>query len=169
MRNPQPDLKLKPLNPRQVNALQMTIDGYRKGEICERLGITQKTLFNWRKLPAWDEQITAVLRSDSEDGEGQIKSLLPLATRTLKQLVVAGPDNIRLGAARTILEAHATLVAREEQAQVIGDLERRLEELAAAGVQSLAPASTTEVIDAELEPVQSSAGSAACDAGTPDQ
>ena len=49
-------------------------------------------------------------------------------------MVLAGPDNIRLGAARTILEAHATLVAREEQAQVIGDLERRLEELAAAGV-----------------------------------
>ena len=147
----------------------MTIDGYRKGEICERLGITQKTLFNWRRLPAWNEQVRAVLQVESEDGQGQIKTLLPLAVQTLKQLIVNGAPNIKLGASRTVLEAHANLVQREEQAQVIGDLERRLEELAAAGVQSLAPASPVEVIDAELEPVQSSAGSAACDAGTPDQ
>ena len=158
MRDSLPDMKVKPLNPRQVNALQMTIDGYRKSEICERLGITQKTLFNWRRLPAWNEEVRAVLQVESEDGQGQIKSLLPLAVQTLKQLIVNGAPNIKLGASRTVLEAHATLVQAEQQAQVIGDLERRLEELAAAGVQSLAPASApADVIDAELEPVQSSA------------
>jgi hypothetical protein len=156
MRNqPAIDLKMRPLNPRQVSALQMVIDGYRKGEICERLGITHKTLFNWRRLPAWNEQVQAVLKIDSEDGQGQIKSLLPLAVQTLKALIVNGTDNIKLGASRTILEAHANLVQREEQAQVISDLERRLEEIAAVGVQSLAPAIAAEVIDAELEPVQS--------------
>ena len=97
--------KYKPLNPRQVNALQMTIDGYQKGTICEKLGITQKTLFNWRRLPAWNEEVRAVLRVDSEDGQGQIKSLLPLAVQTLKKLIVNGTDNIKLGAARTVLEA----------------------------------------------------------------
>ena len=119
MRNqPAIDLKIRPLNPRQVNALQMTIDGYRKGEICERLGITQKTLFNWRRLPAWNEQVRAVLQIESEDGQGQIKSLLPLAVQTLKQLIVNGSENIKLGASRTILEAHANLVQREEQVGV---------------------------------------------------
>ena len=146
-----PDLKIRPLNPRQINALQMTLDGYRKGEICERLGITHKTLFNWRRLPSWNEQLQVVLRSDSEDGQGQIKSLLPLATQTLKTLIVGGTDQIKLGAARTILEAHANLVAREEQAEVIRDLEVRLEQIAAGGLQALPAA---EVIDAELEPVE---------------
>ena len=158
MRNqPAIDLKIHPLNPRQVNALQMTIDGYRKGEICERLGITQKTLFNWRRLPAWNEEVRAVLQVDSEDGQGQIKSLLPLAVQTLKRLIVNGTDNIKLGAARTVLEAHATLVAREEQAEVIRDLEVRLEQIAAGGLQALPAGNTAaeaDVIDAELEPVE---------------
>ncbi len=155
MRNqPAIDLKIRPLNPRQVNALQMVIDGYRKGEICERLGITEKTLFNWRRLPAWNEQVQAVLQIDSQDGQGQIKSLLPLAVQTLKKLIVNGTDNVKLGASRTVLEAHANLVAREEQAAVIADLEVRLEEIAAVGVQSLAPMASAVVIDAELEPVQ---------------
>ena len=149
-----PDLKIRPLNPRQINALQMTLDGYRKGEICERLGITHKTLFNWRRLPSWNEQLQVVLRSDSEDGQGQIKSLLPLATQTLKTLIVGGTDQIKLGAARTMLEAHATLVAREEQAEVIRDLEVRLEQIAAGGLQALPAA---EVIDAEVEPVETDA------------
>ena len=153
-------MKIRPLNPRQVSALQMTIDGYRKGEICERLGITHKTLFNWRSLPAWNEQVQAVLKIDSEDGQGQIKSLLPLAVQTLKTLIVNGSENIKLGASRTILEAHANLVQREEQAEVIRDLEVRLEQIAAVGVQSLAPMASAEVIDAELEPVQSTGPSA---------
>ena len=46
------DTKLKPLTPRQANALQMTLDGHTKGEIQERLGITQVTLWRWRQLPA---------------------------------------------------------------------------------------------------------------------
>lgn len=147
---------IKPLTGRQQAALQLTLDGYTKGSICEQLSISQPTLWRWRSLPAWNEQLNLVLRSDSEDGQGQIKSLLPLAVSTLKKLIVNGADNIKLGAARTILEAHATLVQAEQQAQVISDLERRMEELAAAGLQSLAPAASAEVIDAELEPVQSS-------------
>ena len=43
-------MKLKPLTPRQANALQMTLDGHRRDYICEKLGITHKTLWNWRKL-----------------------------------------------------------------------------------------------------------------------
>ena len=74
--------------------------------------------------------------------------------RMIAMKICGGPDNIKLGAARTILEAHANLVAREEQAEVIRDLEVRLEQIAAGGLQSLPAA---EVIDAEVEPVETEA------------
>ena len=152
MRNgPTSPQKIEPLTSRQRNALQLTLDGYTKKMICESLGISQPTLWRWRTLPAWNETLDVALKEDSKDGQGQIKTLLPLATQTLKKLIINGPDNIKLGAARTILEAHANLVAREEQAEVIRDLEVRLEQIAAGSLQALPAA---EVIDAELEPVE---------------
>ena len=93
MRAAQPDLKLKPLTPRQANALQMTLDGYRKNEICDKLGITQKTLWTWRRLPAWNEQLNVAVRDSSGDGEVHIRTLLPLATIALKKLILTGTDN----------------------------------------------------------------------------
>jgi hypothetical protein len=152
-RTHRPPQKLKPLSPRQANALQMTLDGHTKGEIQERLGITQATLWRWRQLPAWDEQLSIVLRDSSGDGQGQIKSMLPLATRRLKQLLHSPTETVALGACRTVLEAHANLVAREEQQQVLADLEARLEELQdAARNQGLLPhAHEAEVLDVELD------------------
>lgn len=154
------DTKIKPLTPRQANALQMTLDGHTKGEIQERLGITQATLWRWRQLPAWNEQVSLVLRDSSGDGQGQIKSMLPLATRRLKQLIHSPTEGIALGACRTVLEAHANLVAREEQQQVLEELEVRLEELKSeVQQQGLLPHEHgAEVLDVELEPEPAEAG-----------
>ena len=131
MRAPQPAMAIKPLTPRQANALQMTLDGYAKQEIQERLGINQATLWRWRKLPAWNETVSVVLRDASGDGQGQIKSMLPLATRRLKQLIHSTTETVALGACRTVLEAHMQLVAREQDQAVMAELEARLGELQA--------------------------------------
>jgi hypothetical protein len=124
-------MAIKPLTPRQANALQMTLDGYAKQEIQERLGINQATLWRWRKLPAWNETVSVVLRDASGDGQGQIKSMLPLATRRLKQLIHSTTETVALGACRTVLEAHMQLVAREQDQAVMAELEARLGELQA--------------------------------------
>ena len=154
MRAPQPAMSIRPLTPRQANALQMVLDGYSKQEIQERLGINQATLWRWRKLPAWDETVSVVLRDSSGDGQGQIKSMLPLATRRLKQLILSTSEGVALGAIRTVLEAHANLVAREEQGQVLAELEARLEELRAATInQGSLPSAfeATEVVVVEAD------------------
>ena len=149
MRAAQPDLKLKPLTPRQANALQMTLDGYRKNEICDKLGITQKTLWTWRRLPAWNEQLNVAVRDSSGDGEVHIRTLLPLATAALKKLILTGTDNVMLGAARTVLEAHANLVAREQDQAVMAELEARLEELQAVATNRL-PAAANGAIEVDF-------------------
>ena len=139
-RTHRPPQKVKPLMPRQAVALQLTLDGHTKGDIQERLGITQATLWRWRKLQAWNEEISVVLKDASGDGQGQIKSMLPLATRRLKQLIHSQTETVALGACRTVLEAHANLVAREEQGAVLLELEARLEELREATLnQNLLP------------------------------
>ena len=70
-----------------------------------------------------------MLKGATGDGEGQIKSMLPLATRRLGQLIHSQSEQVALGACRTVIEAHASLIQREEQSQVLGELEGRLEEL----------------------------------------
>ena len=148
-----PDLKNKPLRPKQMNALQMSLDGYSKAAICEHLGITNKTLWNWRQLPAWNEQVSLVIRHDSADGQSQIKSLLPLATQTLKTLIVNGGETVKLGACRTVLEAHANLIQREEQQAVISQLEEQLGELREMAQAKTLAAAPEPAIEVEISPV----------------
>ena len=151
-RTHRPPQKMKPLSPRQSNALQMTLDGFTKGEIQERLGIAQATLWRWRQLPAWDEQIGLVLRGSSTDGQGQIKSMLPLATRRLKQLIHSPTETVALGACRTVLEAHANLVAREEQQQMLQALEEQVSELRDAARERRLPESVIDAVEVEFNP-----------------
>lgn len=145
-------MAMKPLTPRQANALQMSLDGYSKQEIQERLGINQATLWRWRKLPAWNETVSVVLRDATGDGQGQIKSMLPLATRRLKQLIHSTTENVALGACRTVLEAHADLVQREQDREAMAALEAELSEIQAQ-ISSQQAAALNPVIDAEITPV----------------
>jgi FixJ family two-component response regulator len=144
-------LKSKPLRPRQLNALQMVIDGFTSKEIQERLGITHKTLWNWRQLPAWDDQISLVLRDASGDGEGQIKSMLPLATARLKKLIHSSTETVALGAVRTALEAHANLIQRQQDHEALQLMEQQLAELKDQVFQqqaaALGPAVEAEIVD----------------------
>ena len=121
--------KLKPLSTRQQLALQLTLDGHTRKQICEQLSINDKTLWNWRQLPAWNEQLEIVLKVDGEDTTAQLKSLVPLSLQTLKNLMASGSEHVRLGAAKTTLEAWSSLVDREEQKQMLNQLEVQVVEL----------------------------------------
>ena len=76
----------------------------------------------------------------------EIKSMLPLATRRLQQLIHSQTETVALGACRTVLEAHANLIQREEQVQMMTELESRLQELQqvaqAQGLMAKAPEAT---------------------------
>ncbi|MAF40846.1 MAG: hypothetical protein CL859_03155 [Cyanobium sp. ARS6] len=150
MRDSLPSMKPKQLTSRQRLALQMTIDGFQKNEIAERLGITDRTLRNWRRLPSWDETLEVTLKQETADGNALVKGYYPMAVGILRKLALTGGDNIKLGACRTLIEAHVSLCQREEQQQVIATLEQQMEELRVlAQVKTLA-ASPEPAIDVEI-------------------
>ena len=149
MRHPGPSQKPKPLNAQQLTALKMMVTGHNGQQIQEALGISQPTLYRWKQLPGWHLALQEHLKEIRQEGDVHLKSLVPLAAAALKVLVLTGNDTIKLGASRTILEAHANLVSREEQGELMVDLEQRLEELQALAQQQLMPAKA-EVQDAEI-------------------
>ena len=70
-----------------------------------------------------------MLKVDGEDTTAQLKSLVPLSLQTLKNLMASGSEHVRLGAAKTTLEAWSSLVDREEQKQMLNQLEVQVVEL----------------------------------------
>ena len=130
--------------------------GYRKSEVIAELGISKATFCRWQKLPMWEVAVNDACRVQMEEAEIEVKSLTGLATKTLRTLVCTGTDQVKLGAARLIYETVDRLVAREQQQQVVIELEEQLEELKAlvATQQAQLPAAPeTPVIDAEITPI----------------
>ena len=146
----------KPLTPRQAVALQLTLEGLRKGEVCERMGISQRTLWTWRRLPAWNEALEITLKEETNDGDALVRTFYPMAVGILRKLALTGTDQIKLGACRTLVEAHVRMVERQEQGQVLLELEARLDELRdAAQSQGLLPhayeATDAVIVDSALD------------------
>ena len=156
MTRAQPAMAVKPLTKKQELAVQLMLDGYGKGEIQSKLNISQPTLYRWQQLPAWHEAVETAVRADTKTGEVQMKTLLPLATKTVHQLLLTGADNIKLGASRLVFETVAHMLQREEQQEAMAAMERDLGELQAALASvnpGLLEAAATEVLDADFKPI----------------
>ena len=155
-RRQQPDLRIKPLTKKQRAAVDLLVSGYQEKEITAQLGISQATFYRWKKLPMWEVAVNEGCRVQMEEAQVEVKSLTGLATKSLRTLVCTGSDQVKLGAARLIYETVDRLVAREQQQQVVIELEEQLEELKAlvATQQAQLPAAPeTPVIDAEITPI----------------
>jgi DNA-binding transcriptional ArsR family regulator len=148
-------MAIKPLTGQQKVALQLLLDGHRKCEIQEKLGISQPTLSRWLKLPAWHQALEEAVREEQSAGEVHMRTLMPLATKTVHKLLLTGADNVKLGASRLVFETVAHMLQREEQQAMLTELESRLEELQdAARNQGLLP-HAHEVADAVVvEPAE---------------
>ena len=110
----------------------------------------------------WEVAVNDACRIQMEEAQVEVKSLSGLATKTLHTLVCTGSESTKLGAARLIYETIDRLVAREQQQQVVVELEEQLEELKSlvASQQAQLPAApVTPVIDAEISPIASESAS----------
>ena len=147
------------LTPRQKKALQMTIDGHRTGEVCEQLGISYPTLRRWKNLPAWDQEVRITIGEIEGEGSTQIKTLLPLAMSTLKALMLTGNETTKLGAAKALLDSWSAMVTREEQQELLLQLETQVIEIQTAmGDQLPQPAIEAEILPSAQDSAQSKNG-----------
>ena len=69
------------------------------------------------------------VRGEQRDGEVHMRSLVPLATQVVQRLLISGTDNIKLSASKLVFGTVASLVAREEQQQMLIELEQQLKTL----------------------------------------
>ena len=153
MTRAQPAMAVKPLTKKQELAVQLMLDGYGKGEIQSKLNISQPTLYRWQQLPAWHEAVETAVRADTKTGEVQMKTLLPLATKTVHKLLVTGADNIKLGASRLVFETVAHMLQREEQQQMLQALEEQVSELRDAARERRLPESVIDAVEVELSSI----------------
>ena len=117
------------LNEKQLTALQLTVDGWHESRICEKLNIDKSTLYRWRKKQQWADTLFQTVSTTQESGEVHIRTLVPLASRALAELVEKGSPSVRLHAARLILEVAQSLRLEAEQRREILALEEQLESI----------------------------------------
>lgn len=127
------------LTNRQRLAKQLVLDGDNVANACQKLGISQPTLWRWKQSPAWQVALWEAVRGEQKDGEVQIRTMVPQASKVVQQLLITGTDQIKLGASRLVLEAVHALTQQEEQREMLADLEAQLEELKQAAAQQLPP------------------------------
>jgi len=140
-----PNPKPKPLSREQQLAMQLLLDGHGTAAICEKLSISQPTLWRWKQLPAWQEDLWVAVRGEQRDGEVHMRSLVPLATQVVQRLLISGTDNIKLSASKLVFGTVASLVAREEQQQMLIELEQQLKTLEDKAANKLPAAGYGEI------------------------
>ena len=143
------NMRPKGLSNQQKLAMQLLLDGHGTAAICEKLSITQPTLWRWKQLPAWQTVLWEAVRGEQKDGEVHMRTLVPMATQVVQRLLATGTDQIKLGASRLVFETVAGLVAREEQGQMLAELEQQLDELKISAANRL-PAAANPVIEADF-------------------
>lgn len=89
---------------------------------AERVGITERTAYRWRKLPHFREAFREARRDVHENAVGILQNYSGTAAATLVKLLDSDNDHVRARAARIILDQAARGVETY-------DLEERLQRL----------------------------------------
>ena len=97
-------------------------------EIAERTGVGERTIHRWREDPAFRQLIRGYRAEMTERALGRLADGMTEAADTLRALLTAVSESIRLNAAKAVLEIGNKLHELQDIEQRIGDLERLLAE-----------------------------------------
>ena len=131
-------------------AVKLDLEGYPTSEIASKLGICMDTVHRWKRSELWLMGINQYITPVQSKGELHLRSLVPVATHALKDLVQVATPAIRLQAAKFILEMAHELRVEEEQREQIIRLEGQMEELAAVAQRQL----SGDVLEAQITEVK---------------
>jgi hypothetical protein len=107
---------------RQERAIAALLTCRTIAEAAAAVGIAERTLAGWLKVPAFASAYRAARRQVVELAVSRLQGVTGEAVDTLQGLLAAESESVRLGAAKGILEF-------AQQAVAIGDLLERVEAL----------------------------------------
>ena len=86
------------LRPRQKKCIELLITGnLTQADVARELKITEQTICNWKKDPEFCAELERLTRE-------KLRGMAPRAARVLGELLSSESDNVRLNAARDILD-----------------------------------------------------------------
>lgn len=97
-------------------------------EVARALGITEKTLYNWRKRPAVQRAIYNMQQELIDSSESKHVALMPDAIKTLTDIMndPAARASDRIAASRALLNGAAAYQERKLLERTVSDLESQI-------------------------------------------
>jgi len=118
----------KAMEERHRLASMLLAQGKTNRVVASKLGVTEKTIWNWRQLPTVRRMIREIQNEMADMGGSIALTIIPDALTTLTE-ILNDPDARacdRINAARTLMNGSAAYQERKLLERQINDLERQL-------------------------------------------
>ena len=145
--------KDKPLDSRQKKAVQLLCAGLSPKCVCDSIGIGNDALTAWRRKPAFKVAIAEGMSLDADLHGARLQALFGKAVERVSELLDDPSPHIRVQAARLAFEAQAQIARVAEEAEMMKQLEARMDAIAEASIGgTFEPIQDAEIISEE--PIQ---------------
>lgn len=128
MNNTTNDARKKHMAERHRLAAMLLAQGKTNRSVAQKMGVTEKTIWNWRQLPTVRRMVREIQNEMADLGGSIALTVIPDALTTLQE-ILNDPDaraSDRIQAARTLMSGSAAYQERKLLERQIGDLERQL-------------------------------------------
>lgn len=115
------------LTPKQENAVLELINSptCTKAEICVKLGISEKTIYNWLRLPQFQERLAEARENIRRDAFNSLKQALNESVEVLRQLLHSENETTKLKSALSIISFNLQVIETEEVQKRLSKLEEK--------------------------------------------
>ena len=135
------------LTAKQKKAIELVSKGYSNAMVAGALEITAATVYNWKKLPLFKQELAEAINLKAESSNYKLHDLFRRALEECEGLMQDRNPGIRLGAARLVCESYTAIAKAAEEKELLIQMEARVEQLQ-ADMQTAAP--ILEAEDAEF-------------------
>lgn len=118
------------LTPKQESAALAVARGLSNGEVAKRTGAGERTLKTWRTRPAFRARVSELRGEMTALALGKLTDGLGFAAATLRKLLTAKSENVRLRAAETLIGTATKLRESTELEAEVQVLRQQVAELA---------------------------------------
>lgn len=119
------------LTPKQEDAALATAKGLTIAAVAKAAGAGVRTVKTWRSLPAFQQRVSELRQEMTGEAVGKLTAGMGYAASTLRSLLDAESDGIRLSAARSVLELTLKLREQAELEAEVAALREQVAQLAA--------------------------------------